>query len=129
MLIVGLILAQTVICAIFSYYGFDFTSTDKCRDEVLSEVPIYPNAALIKEDDARSYPEAGTLTRVYQTADSLDAVKSFYGGVTSCIDEGETGLVCSGRPENNNRIYYEVTFAVSVDTYSMYIGWSCRESG
>jgi hypothetical protein len=131
--IAGLIIAQFLCCGIASYFNIDFSSQESCRDDVLKEVPIYPNATRVKEDDSRSYPEFGTLRRVYETTDTLDQVLAFYSELASCPDSAASdgSLTCSGRPENNNRIYYEVAInpSESTNSYSMYIGWSCQESG
>ncbi len=102
-----------------------------CRDDVLGQVPVYPQATLMNRDKSASKPAAGSEWREYQTADSVDVVGAFYREVASCADPDsgaeELSILCDGTLDSRHRVNYQARISRTEDmtSISMFVGWYC----
>ncbi|MBI5957461.1 MAG: hypothetical protein HY866_01910 [Chloroflexi bacterium] len=85
---------------------------DPYRDDILTKVPIYPNATLVKGDEIIGDRTDGWTERAYQTADAFEDVMKFYANLSPPCDpitfrEVDDMWACMGDPGGDDRGFYE----------------------
>lgn len=118
---------------ILFYIMADFFIHDgmyKCRDEMVSQVPIYPNSTLISTSKpiSETNPYRDDVDQSYLVLEGFDAVVAFYSEkLYGChIRSSEQSAYCSGTVENS-LLWYEITISNSGSntTYTIDLHWQC----
>ncbi len=119
-IVVLLLLVTLMGCSLFE-------SPRDCRDDVIQKVPIYPNSRLIREETNSTSEDLnwGSLTRVYETTDSLEDVWNFYHSIAGCTISSP--IECMDSPDGDQRISYVVTISEQDEMviFSVDYGWMC----
>ncbi len=104
-----------------------------CRDEVVSKVPIFPDAVLLDSNEVKAGIHSGSIMRSYSSSSTLEDVGEFYHAISPCprlflLSGSDDTLLCTGHPhDDDSRVYYEVEIEHQeyATYFSLYIGWDC----
>lgn len=113
-----------VVIALLVFGDSDFNLCD-CRDDVFSQIPVYPDASLV-ENSENSTTTTGSFVKTYETTDAFDDVAGFFEkqGCTKSLFSMTDGFECTNDGEH---FWYmiEIDHEAENTSYTITFTWNC----
>ncbi|GIK65009.1 MAG: hypothetical protein BroJett018_28030 [Chloroflexota bacterium] len=124
--ILGVAIFCVIGCIVIVVAVFVFADWDACRDDVFSQIPVYPDATLLEGSDETPLGQAGSYLRTYETTADFEDVAAFFEqqGCTKFALSRTEDFDCTNSGEH---YWYGVEISKQGEntSYRMTFTWNC----